>query len=156
MVSLVTLYYNSAIKQWLAQKSCITLKLWRLLKKYIYGIFMESLSDGGDNGPSRHHMPPSKTSIENTVFCQAESLRKWVSNYLHSRCHRLLPRSLLILHNLMVRLFCWIYNSLMSLNIGKLSWCQLEGLQLLTSINGNARYFANDRRRNKIISNTQL
>lgn len=49
----------------------------------------------------------------------------------HKKHHRDLPRLLAALHSLMVRPYCWRHHLLKSLNMGKLSWCQLEVSPLL-------------------------
>lgn len=83
------------------------------------------------------------------TWCHYTKLNpKWVTSCSHcqkgSRRHhkhwRLLPMVFVVLHNMMLRPYCWRYHLLMSANMEKYS-AQLEASPLLTSSHDTGRLY---------------
>lgn len=115
---------------------------------------MKSLYNGGENAPTRHLVPPTKTSDAMDYILLSHCPRMFCEPL--SKHHRLSSRLWATIHHLMVRLYCWRHN----LNIlsSELSWAnsELEFSPLLTSTHGGIRYFTHYQRNKIIISFSQL
>lgn len=67
-----------------------------------------------------------------------------------------LPRLLVTLHSLMVRLYCWRQYLFMSLNRKKSRRCPPRSLTLLSSDHSAGKYYMHYQRRKVVLSLTQL